>query len=159
MYILHTQCCRQLTILLGRVAWIKIINTFHCLNCSLQCPVRISHINTDLPITALSCYFNWSSKSHEFVPSLAEHEQASFPTLLTYNPYTPHLKIAMREIRRTLGATLLLRGDRLHRQFPVENGVALYPVPGQHFPCHGAVRSPVSLSFAEVPDNCSYRAY
>jgi hypothetical protein len=34
---------------------------------------------------------------------LAEHEQASFPALLTYNPYTPHLKIAMRKIKRTLG--------------------------------------------------------
>jgi hypothetical protein len=75
----------------------------NCLKFSLPCPGKISHINTNLPSTGVSLYFNLSQKSHEIVPSLAEHEQASSPTLLTYNPYTPHLKIAMREIRRTLG--------------------------------------------------------
>jgi len=75
----------------------------NCLNCPLPRPVTISHINTDLPSTALSFCFNLNEKPHEFVPSLAEHEQASFPALLTYNPYIPHLKIAMRKVRRTLG--------------------------------------------------------
>jgi len=32
----------------------------NCLNCCLPRPVRISHINTDLPSTALSFYLNLS---------------------------------------------------------------------------------------------------